>query len=93
MTPQQREEFEREFLGGEAQMLGKLVPVIWTSKESMLAFIDKTVTHAREEERQFILNVLDGIDIADREMGNTGGGTKAIRLTLQSRIITPPITD
>ena len=41
----------------------------------------------RKEERQFILNVLDGIDQADREMGNKFGGTKAIRFALQSRII------
>lgn len=41
----------------------------------------------REEERQFILNILDGIDMADEEMGNKGGGTKAIRLALKSRII------
>lgn len=41
----------------------------------------------RREERQFILNILDGIDIADEEMGNKGGGTKAIRHALESRII------
>lgn len=39
------------------------------------------------EERQFILNILDGIDIADKEMGNKGGGTKAIRFAINSRII------
>ena len=39
----------------------------------------------REEERQFILNVLDGIDVADVKMQNTGGGTKAIRFALASR--------
>jgi hypothetical protein len=42
-----------------------------------------------EEERKFILNVLDGIDLADEQMGNKGGGTKAIRFALQSRIIHP----
>lgn len=36
------------------------------------------------EERQFILNVLDGVDIADKQMGVTGG-TQAIRQALQSR--------
>ncbi len=41
-----------------------------------------------EEERQFILNILDGIDIADEQMGNKGGGTKAIRLALASRSLT-----
>ena len=44
----------------------------------------------REEERAFILNILDGIDIADEEMQNKGGGTKAIRLALESRIIQSP---
>jgi len=39
----------------------------------------------REEERQFILNILDGIDIADEQMQNKSGGTKAIRLALASR--------
>ncbi len=43
--------------------------------------------HGREEERQFILNILDGVDIADEQMGNPHGGTKAIRLALQSRVI------
>lgn len=41
----------------------------------------------KADERQFILNVLDGVDIADEQIGNKGGGTKAIRFALQSRII------
>lgn len=40
---------------------------------------------ATEEYKQFILNILDGIDIADEQVGVTGG-TKAIRLAIQSRI-------
>lgn len=51
----------------------------------------KSYRKGAEDERQFILNILDGIDIADKETGNVGGGTKAIRLALQialqSRII------
>ena len=39
----------------------------------------------QEEYRQFILNVLEGIDYADADM--TGGETKAIRLAIASRII------
>lgn len=54
------------------------------------SFISQTIqeTEARveQEERQFILNILDGINEADRQMGNKGGGTLAIRLALQSRI-------
>ena len=53
--------------------------------QDVLPVIERAVA----AERQFILNILDGIDIADEEMGNNGGGTKAIRLALKSRIITP----
>ena len=38
------------------------------------------------DERRFILNVLDGIDIADKKAGVIGG-TQAIRQALQSRVI------
>lgn len=38
------------------------------------------------DERQFILNVLDGVDMADKAMGNEYG-TLAIRHALKSRII------
>lgn len=48
----------------------------------------KKVSQARAEEHQFFLNILDGIDTADEQMGNKGGGTKAIRLALKSRSIT-----
>jgi hypothetical protein len=41
----------------------------------------------QEEYKQFILNILDGVDEADKQMGNTGGGTKAIRFALSSRLI------
>lgn len=46
---------------------------------------DEGIIEGAKEYRQFILNVLDGIDIADKELG--GGGTKAIRLAIKSRII------
>ncbi len=52
-------------------------------------FIHQEVFFAKEEERReigtFLENVLDGIDIADAEMKNVGGGTKAIRFALVSR--------
>lgn len=58
-------------------------------KENLTLLISSREQKAREEgrkeERQFILNVLDGIDIADKEMGIVGG-TQAIRQALQSRI-------
>lgn len=46
---------------------------------------EKAVEEALAEYKQFVLNVLDGIDIADG-MCNT----KAIRFALQSRTLTPP---
>jgi len=49
-------------------------------------FIQEVKSQVRDEERRFVLNVLDGIDIADEQMGNKTGGTKAIRIALQSRI-------
>ena len=52
--------------------------------------IDHLLREKELAERQFILNVLDGIDMADKQMGNKGGGTKAIRLVLSSRALTPP---
>ena len=41
----------------------------------------------QEEYKQFILNILKGVDIADKASGNKGGGTKAIRFTIKSRLI------
>lgn len=55
--------------------------------EAVSELIKHVETQAREEERQFILNILDGVDKADKEIGNKGGGTKAIRLALKNRII------
>lgn len=43
---------------------------------------DLSKKEAQEEYKQFILNILDGIDIADGECN-----TKAIRLAISSRII------
>ncbi len=62
----------------------------WNNYEGRLKdFISTLLAEERHkvlsEERQFILNILDGIDIADKEMGLTGG-TQAIRQALQSRI-------
>ena len=58
-------------------------------KDSVIDFIEQLLKKEREktlaEEKQFILNVLDGIDIADKEAGVIGG-TKAIRMALQSRV-------
>lgn len=60
------------------------------NQEAILRVVENLITEQKkelvEEERQFIINVLDGIDIADKEMGVIGG-TQAIRQALQSRVI------
>jgi hypothetical protein len=40
---------------------------------------------SHKDERQFILNILNGVDMAD--IGNNGGGTKAVRLALMARTL------
>lgn len=56
----------------------------------LLGAVDQLLAEERakvfEEERRFILNVLDGIDVADYQMQNKGGGTNAIRFALASRV-------
>lgn len=47
--------------------------------------VRRTEKEIMEREYRFIINILDGVDIADEQLGNKGGGTKAIRLALQSR--------
>lgn len=49
--------------------------------EKLFDLIDEEIKDATQQERQFVLNILDGIDIADGECN-----TKAIRLALQSRL-------
>ena len=72
------EDFISTLLAEERELQNKL-------KEIAINNLITDVNTARKEERQFVLNILDGIDIADKEMGVTGG-TQAIRQALQSRI-------
>ena len=66
-------------LEGKAIQVKKVKAII----TSLLAAKDREIAEAAATEyRQFILNVLDGIDIADGECN-----TKAIRLAIASRII------
>jgi len=62
----------------------------FSQTEELISFIESLLAEQKKEllenERQFILNVLDGIDIADKEVGVIGG-TQAIRQALQSRVI------
>ncbi len=48
--------------------------------------LTKAKQEGADEYRQFVLNVLNGIDVADAQMQNNGGGTKAIRFALAARI-------
>ena len=58
-------------------------------KEKLIAAHNEGRGEGQQEERQFIFNVLDGIDKADEQMQNKGGGTRAIRFALSSRYIPP----
>lgn len=57
-----------------------------TEKRINLVIDEKSKAEGAAEERQFILNVLDGIDLADAQTG-LPPNTKAIRFALQSRFI------
>lgn len=61
------------------------MPSIKEVKKFLLSAYTLGIEEGRSEERQFILNTLNGIDVADEQMQNKGGGTKAIRLALASR--------
>ncbi len=55
--------------------------------EKLISLTKKEYELGQQIERQFTLNILDGIDITDKEMGNKGGGTLAIRHALKNRHI------
>ena len=63
----------------------------WEAVNFISSQIKQAEERAREEEHQFFKNILDGIDMADKEMESGGepvyGGTKAIRFALSSRVI------
>lgn len=54
--------------------------------ESLLEAQKASFLEMAREEEQFWLNILDGIDIADRLEENMTGGTKAIRLLMEGRL-------
>jgi hypothetical protein len=59
------------------------------SREEWLNLFRSATSQAKEEEHQFFLNILDGIDKADEWAGNQHGGTQAIRHALKSRSTKP----
>lgn len=63
-----------------ANVLAKAVEV----KAFIQEVEQKAIQRTLREERQFILNILDGIDISNKQMG-IKDGTKAIRLCLSAR--------
>ena len=77
----------------QASDIQRICSVNYPTSVTILRLIAQAKEEGRREERQFILNILDGVDIADKQSGNSGGGTKAIRHALQSRIITTPSHD
>lgn len=64
---------------------GELVSLILVDSK-LTSLEEDAFRKGKEEYKQFVLNILDGIDIADKELNN-GCGTKAIRFALQSRLI------
>ena len=86
LTPQEIEEFEKEFEYAD-------FPINLAGTRSnirILSFIDTLIGKRVGDIDAFLKNVLRGVDIADREMGNTHGGTKAIRMALISRGLLSP---
>ncbi len=90
-TPTESEDWEKEFDENFLNGIGRLYKYSWDEEgqhpihEALKSFISLQIQKAKQEEHQFFLNILDGIDIADEEMGNKGGGTKAIRHALNAR--------
>jgi hypothetical protein len=87
------EEIVGEFMKGfPCQMLGgaphyDILLIKEELRRNLHSYAQQQVQEAVDEYKQFVLNVLDGVDIADEQMGNTYGGTKAIRHALQSRTL------
>lgn len=76
-------EFREKFAGTWCHSLQK------KSVESFLSQkLEEYAAVQVKAERQFVLNVLDGVDIADEKMG-LPHDTKSIRFALQSRTISP----
>jgi len=91
-------EFDKEFVREDGLMDkyaydkdGDSVFMATAIKSFIKSQIKQAEERGQREERQFILNILDGVDKADKEMERQGipayGGTKAIRFALSSRII------
>jgi len=87
MTNTMPERFESRF-GDEFNNVkgNKKIVKTGTNIDDIIDFfqseIDLSKKEGQEEYKQFILNILDGIDIADGECN-----TKAIRLAINSRVI------
>lgn len=90
MTTQEQEDWKQEFHEKFTFLKGDFfLDITGDQKRAVYEFIEKLIAksqqQAREEEIAFILNILDGIDIADEQTQNVGGGTKAIRMAIMAR--------
>jgi hypothetical protein len=87
MEPKTNEEYMREI-----RNIQPAHPLVYERIEQILTEKDKqreeAVAVALAEYKQFVINVLDGVDIADGYCN-----TKAIRFALESRTITPSTKD
>lgn len=87
------EEFERSYLPRKTEESRSIGVMSIEDGQRVKSFLTAAIKGAyergREEEHKFFHNILDGVDIADEQMGNKGGGTKAIRFALQSRFTNP----
>ena len=92
MTNTMPERFDKKFLNPDTFSsksilapkydTGKLGYMIEDLKSFTQSEKDLSKKEGQEEYKQFILNILDGVDIADGECN-----TKAIRLAINSRVI------
>mgnify|MGYP006358441103 CR=1 FL=1 len=82
------ERFDKKFTYISSGFLGNedYISLIEVKINDLKSFIqsekDLSKKEGQEEYKQFILNILDGVDIADGECN-----TKAIRLAINSRVI------
>lgn len=97
MTNQNTKRVEEVIEKAESNLRGRTVTSpehyqVMFKKElsfEILSYASEQKEEGAQEERQFILNVLDGVDIANEAMG-LPSGTLAIRHALASRIIGTP---
>lgn len=93
-SPQEEMDWEKEFRKLPIYIQQYDPHSFARAKTILKSFISQQIEEAyqrgQEEERQFILNILDGIDTADEQMG-LPHNTEAIRFALRGRSL--PVSD